>query len=296
MKKYMVIYNPSSGKELAQQKIFYIAKKILATEDVEFNFYATKQKGDATKASTRACAANYDMIFSCGGDGTVHEVVNGIMSSDKKTKLAILPAGTVNDFAQQLGIPKDTSHFINLLKNENYKKVDLGKANDKYFVNVVGGGAFTNIPHTVHTDVKTILGKYAYYFYAALDIPGQLNNSYEIEYSFDNNSLKINTFLFLISNTSSVGGFKYLSPKAKFNDGLLDIIIIEKTTPSDLMLIFTSLIYGHHINHSKVHYFQSKNITINSEPSINLDLDGEFGGSTPITISSVNEAIEILAP
>ena len=105
MKRYFVIYNPSSGKELAGQKIFRISETVLEKEDVEFTFYATKKKGDAESAALRGCMEGYDMIVSCGGDGTVSEIVNGIMKSPVKTKLAILPAGTVNDFAVQLKAP-----------------------------------------------------------------------------------------------------------------------------------------------------------------------------------------------
>ena len=296
MKRYMVIYNPSSGKELATQKIFDIAKRILATKDIEFSFYATKKKGDAIDAAIRSCSNNYDLIISCGGDGTVNEVVNGIMLSDKKCKLAILPAGTVNDFAIQLNIPRSVVNFTKLLSEENFKKIDIGKANDKYFANVIGGGAFTNIPYNVTSDTKTTLGKYAYYFQAALEIPGQLDKSYRIHYTFDNNELEINTFLFIISNTSSVGGFKYLSPNAKYTDGLLDIIIIEKCTPTDLLQIFTGILNGQHVNHNKVHYFQSEKIIIDSKSKITLDFDGELGDTTPVTVSSVNKAIEILVP
>ena len=296
MKRYMVIYNPSSGKETAAQKIFGIAKRTLAVKDVEFTFYATKKKGDATKAARRACDNDYDLVISCGGDGTVNEVVNGIMLSNKKSKLAILPVGTINDFAQQLNIPKGIINFTKLLNVESFKKIDLGKANDKYFVNVVGGGAFTNIPHIVPSDVKTSFGKYAYYLQAAFEIPGQLDKSYNIKYTLDNKELEINTFLFLISNTSSVGGFKYLSPKAKCTDGLLDIMIIEKSSPADLLQIFTGILNGQHVNHGKVHYFQSEKVIIQSDTNITLDIDGEVGDTTPVTVSSINQAIEILTP
>lgn len=296
MKRYMVIYNPSSGKELAQQKVFGVAKRIMSVQEAEFTFYATKKKNDAQNAAKRAADNNYDVIITSGGDGTVHEVVNGMMLSENKIKLAILPAGTVNDFATQLRIPKGAINFSNILLNDSFKEVDLGKANSKYFVNVVGGGAFTNIPHSVPSDVKTILGKYAYYFQAALEIPGQLDKSYMIKYTLDDNIVEIDTFLFLISNTASVAGFKYLSPKAKCNDGLLDIMIIEKAKPSDLMQIFAGLLNGQHVNHSKVHYFQSKNIDIESNSKILLDLDGEEGDETPLKVNSINKAIKIFVP
>lgn len=296
MKKYFVIYNPTSGKELAGQKIFNVSETIMEIEDVEFTFFATKKKGDGEEAAIRGCSEGYDMIISCGGDGTVHEVVNGIMKSPCKSKLAIMPAGTVNDFASQLKMPKAYANFASLIMKQNFRTIDVGKINDDYFVNVVGGGAFMNIPHDVTIEEKTILGKYAYYFKAAFEVPGQLVNTNNINYNIDGKEYDINTLLFLVINSSGAGGFKKLCPKAKMNDGLLDIVIFEKANNTDLLQIFTMVFNGQHITHPKVHYFQGKNININCEKKIPIDTDGDFGGYVPAEISSVNNAIEILVP
>lgn len=296
MKKYMVIYNPSSGRETAGSKAFQACKYVMEKTDTEITFFATKKKNDAFITATKACDEGYDLIIACGGDGTVHEVVNGIMNSENITKLAILPSGTINDFAEQLCIPSIPEEFANLLLNPKFEPIDLGFLGDKYFMNVVCGGAFTNIPHKVNIDAKTIFGKYAYYFQAALEIPGQIEKSYNINYTIDGEEYNIDTVLFLISNTSSAGGFKYLSPKAKFNDGYLDIIIIEKAPATDLFQIFTGVFNGTHINHPKVHYHQAKNIDIECEQELIIDIDGELGGKTPINLTSVYRPLEILVP
>lgn len=242
----------------------------------------------------KACNENYDMIISCGGDGTVHEVINGIMKSEEKAKLAILPAGTINDFAQQLCIPATSEEFAQLLLSQKFEPVDVGCIGDTYFINVVGGGAFTSIPHTVNAEAKTLFGKYAYYFHAALEIPEQLEKSYNITYTLDGVEYKIDTFLFLVNNTAGAGGFKYLTPNAKYNDGYLDIIVFERASTQDLIQIFTGVFNGNHINHPKVHYLQAKNMKIECEQELVLDIDGELGGKTPIELSSVYKAIEIL--
>lgn len=296
MKRYFVIYNPSSGKELAAQKIFHAAETIMEIEDVEFTFFATKKKGDGETAAIRGCESGYDLIISCGGDGTVHEIVNGIMKSSKRSKLAILPAGTVNDFAEQLKMPKAYANFASLILKQNFKTIDVGKFNDDYFINVVGGGAFTSIPHNVTVEAKTILGKYAYYFRAAVQAPGELENSHDITYIIDGEQYKFNTLLFLIINSSGAGGFKYLCPNSKIDDGFVDIVIFEKTNNADLLQIFTKVFNGQHIKHPKVHYYQGKNIKIRSDRDLSIDADGDFGGFAPAEISSVHNAIEILVP
>lgn len=296
MEKYLVIYNPSSGKETVQQKIFQIIKDFLIDEDASATFVSTKKKGDAEEAAKMACQENFDLIIACGGDGTINEVVNGIMHSPCKIKLAILPSGTVNDFATYMKIPNGIPEFVRMLKNKNTKKVDVGKANDRYFINVVSGGAFTNIPHEVPIDIKTILGKYSYYFQAAIEIPNQIFKSYHLSVESLGNCLDLEALIFIVSNTPSIGGFKKLSPDAKYNDGLFDVVIIEKAPPLVLFEIFTSISSGEHINHPSVHYFKTSEITINSETKLTIDIDGEYGFQTPVKINIINEGIELLVP
>jgi len=296
MKRYFVIYNPSSGKELAAYKVFGAAETLMSVEDAEFSFYSTKKKGDGEEAAIRACRLDYEMIITCGGDGTVNEVVNGMMKCSNRPKLAIMPAGTVNDFAEQLNLPKAQENFASLIMQNKYSTIDVGKINEKYFMNVVGGGAFTTIPHRVTIDAKTILGKYAYYYQAAVKVPDELEICEEIEYIIDGKKLGYNTLLFLVLNSAGAGGFKYLCPKAKLDDGLLDIVIFEKTNYAEMFQIFTKVFNGHHITHPKVHYFQAENIKIIPEKELLIDADGDPAGYAPAEVSSVHNAIDILVP
>ncbi len=296
MKRYKLIYNPSSGKEEAARKAFQIARLIMNKNDVEFTFYATKKKDDAMNKAIEACNDGYDMIFCCGGDGTVHEVVNGVMKCNKRPKLAIIPAGTVNDFAKFLEMPDSSEEFYKIFSKNKFKEVDVGKLNDSYFMNVIMGGIFANIPHSVSTDEKAMLGKIAYYLRALLEIPEQIENSFNIRYTVDGKVFDIDTHLFLINNTPGAGGFKNLCPNAKFDDGLLDLIIFEKSSNFDLVQIFAGVFNGQHINHPKVKYMKAKNITIESfDDKLVLDVDGEQGSKMPINISVESKALKILS-
>lgn len=296
MMKYMIIYNPSSGREAASNKVMQAARYLLEKQEAEVTLYATKKKDDAMNKATEACREGYDLIIACGGDGTVHEVINGIMACENRSKLAIFPAGTINDFAEQLGLPSNPEDVADLLLNPHYDFIDIGFLGNKFFMNVLSGGAFTNIPHSVGIEAKTLFGKHAYYLQAALEIPENLEKCYKIKYTLDDTEYNIDTFLFLVCNTAGAGGFKNLLPNAKYNDGLLDIIVFEKASPADLLQIFTGVFNGNHINHPKVHYFQAKNIKIECDDEISLDIDGEAGGNPPVEIVSVNRAIEILIP
>jgi diacylglycerol kinase (ATP) len=218
------------------------------------------------------------------------------MNSPCKSKLAVLPSGTVNDFATYMEIPTTVHEFTKLLKNQTYQKVDVGKANDKYFINVASGGAFTNIPYDVPSETKTILGKYSYYIRAAMEIPQQIEKSYKIKVTTEERTLELNALVFLISNTPSIGGFKKFSPDAKYNDGFFDVLVIEHSPPFELLNLFAKLLSGDHIHHKKVHYFKSKKVKIDSASDLVIDLDGEYGFKAPIEISMINEGLELLTP
>jgi diacylglycerol kinase (ATP) len=296
MERFLVIYNPSSGKETVQQKIFQIAKEFLVDEDISITFISTKKQGDAVEAAKAACADGYDLIIACGGDGTINEVVNGIMHSPCKTKLAILPSGTVNDFGTYMGIPTSVNGFITMLKNKKTALVDVGKANDRYFINVISGGAFTNIAHEIPSETKSIFGKYAYYFQAAIEIPTQIYKSHHLHIKTETESLNLEALVFMVSNTPSIGGMKKLSPDAKYDDGLFDVVIIEKAPPFALLEIFSGFASGDHVNHPSVHYFKSSQIAIDAEEEIIMDIDGEYGFTTPVDIKIIRKAIELLVP
>ena len=296
MNRYFVIYNPSSGKELAGYKVFGAAETLMNVEDAEFLFYSTKKKGDGEEAAKRACQYGYEMIIACGGDGTVNEVVNGMMKCCYRPKLAIMPAGTVNDFGEQLNLPKAQENFASLIMQKKFRTIDVGRVNEDYFVNVVGGGAFTTISHKVTIDAKTILGKYAYYYRAAVKVPDELEVCENINYIIDGKQYDYKTLLFLVLNSAGAGGFRYLCPKAELDDGLLDIVIFEKTSNAELFQIFTKVFNGQHIRHPKVHYYQAENIKIIPEKELLIDADGDPAGYAPAEISSVHNAIDILVP
>ncbi len=296
MEKYLVIYNPSSGKETVQQKMFQIAKEFLIDQNTSITFISTKKQGDATEAAKSACAEDYDLIIACGGDGTINEVVNGIMAAPCKTKLAILPSGTMNDFASHIGIPTTVSEFTYMLKQQHTKKIDVGRANDRYFINVVSGGAFTNIPHEVAHEAKSIFGKYAYYFQAAIEIPNQIFKCHPLTIRTDDDTYNVDALVFIVSNTPSIGGIKKMSPDAKYDDGLFDVVIIKKAPPLTLLEIFSGFASGDHVRHSSVQYFKTSQLTIETNEELIVDIDGEYGFTTPLTIDICRGAIELIVP
>ena len=292
MKKVKIICNPSSGRQLMQRRIDSICE-LLIDEGYTIGKTITRKKNDAMFETIKCCKEDWDIIIACGGDGTVNEVAKGIVLGGRKIPVAILAAGTVNDFANYLDLPKSSRDFYELIKNGNTLDVDLGSVRDEYFVNVAAGGLLTNVGYQVQPEVKAILGRMAYYLEALKEIPKQKFEPIRVKFESEEYTNEEDILLFLLTNSSSIGGFKYLAPKAYVSDGYLDSIIIKKSDVQDLVSIFISIFSGEHINHPNVVYFKTKKLTIHTEEDVPIDIDGEYGGKLPATFEVVPNSFKI---
>ncbi len=295
LKKIRIIYNPSSGRQIAQGKLEQIAK-ILLDEGYVVSKFATSKKNDAYEETKKTAAENWDIIIASGGDGTLNEVASGIADSGSKIPVAILPSGTVNDFAAYMSLTNNVDKFCRMIKSGKTKTVDLGKVNDKYFVNVAAGGFLTEIAHEVPGDMKTIFGSMAYYLEGLKRLAVNTLKTFKAEIISDEFNGNEEILMFMISNTSSIGGFKNLAPTATAEDGLLDCLLFRKCDIQDLIGIFMEIQSGEHINNPNVIYFKTKSITINTNDRITLDLDGEHAGTLPAEIKIEPQIFKILVP
>ncbi len=293
MKKVKIIYNPSSGRQSTERRVDRLSK-LLLDDGYILNKFITRKKDDAMLETIRACQEDWDIIIACGGDGTVNEVAKGIANSERKVPVAILSSGTVNDFANYMKIPKNINLFYEMIKRERTIDVDLGKVNDEYFVNVAAGGLLSSVGYQVLPETKMVLGRMAYYLEGLREITTQNFEPIRINIESEEYTKDEDIFLFLISNSSSIGGFKKLAPKADVLDGLLDVVIIKKSDVQDLASIFFNIFSGDHVNHPNVKYFKTKKIRLTVEKDMDIDIDGEYGGKLPATFEVVPKAFRLL--
>lgn len=295
-----IILNPSSGKQIVQKNLDRIIGNLIIDGVLNHvDVFATKDKFDALNEVKKLKSGEYDFIIPVGGDGTVNEVVNGIMLGKCKIPMAILPAGTVNDFGQFLNIPTDVHKFCNMIKNNKRKVIDVGKVGNRYFINVLAGGLLTDVGYKVSSDSKTVLGKYAYYIEGMKEFPKQIFRSVNLGIKSEEFSGEEDIFMFVITNIPTIGGFKKIAPRAQFDDGLLDVCIIKKsewTEWSEVISLLIKAMKGEHINHPKVLYIQTPKIELDTRENIELDIDGEQGSRLPATIEVVPKALEIIVP
>ncbi|WP_231570997.1 diacylglycerol kinase [Gordoniibacillus kamchatkensis] len=259
---------------------------------LETSTHATIGESDATLAAAEAVERGFDVVIAAGGDGTLYEVINGLAEKENRPTLGILPLGTTNDFARALAIPRNLDAACDLIVKGFTRDIDVGKVNSRYFINIGGGGSLTELTYEVPSKLKTMIGQLAYYMKGLEKLPRLrpielLMKSPEIE-------LHEEVMMFLVTNSNSVGGFERLAPEASLNDGLLDVLVLKRCNLAEFIRLVTLALRGEHLNDSNVIYFQTNRLEVSSPDYVQLNLDGEFGGTLPCVFSSLKSHLNII--
>ena len=276
MKKRMLfVFNPKAGKGRIKMHLLDIVD-IFNKGGYEVIIRATQGPKDAYE-QVKEYADQVDLIACSGGDGTLDEVVTGIVEVGSQTPIGYIPAGSTNDFANSLFMPKSMTAAASMIMEEKIYHCDIGKFNNQTFAYVAAFGLFTNVSYETDQDLKNILGHVAY----VLEGMKQLFEvkSYHLKVTSDELTVE-NDFIYgMISNSRSVGGFKNLTGKnVDMNDGLFEVtLIVHPKNPLQLQEIITALVMAED-NTDLIYSFKTKKLTIESDEEVPWTLDGEFGG------------------
>ncbi|MBS5111262.1 MAG: diacylglycerol kinase family lipid kinase [Coprobacillus cateniformis] len=293
----LFIVNPSSGTKTIQKRLDKIIGQMVLQQIVNHvDVFYTQKKNDAYHRCLVLDPNDYDFIVSVGGDGTVNEIISGMIEKKLEIPLAILPGGTVNDFANHLSLPSTSRQFIQMLKDFHTIKVDVGKVNNGYFANVIAGGMFSDISFQVSKTDKERFGPLAYYVNGIRQLPTQLHTSLHLKVKTENEEFEEDARLFMITNTSQVGGFKDITPHASIQDGQLDLLIIKKCSATDMISLFKDYKLNAHEKSPFIRYIQAKEMTIECDKDIIYDVDGEEGTTFPIHVTVAKHALNIIIP
>ena len=289
MKRARIIYNPTAGREMFKKELAGVLNRF-EQAGYETSTHATTGEGDATTAAAAAVEREFDLVVVAGGDGTINEVIKGIAPYDNRPEVGIIPAGTTNDFARALSIPRDIKKAVNIILDENnVKPLDIGKVNNSYFVNIAGGGDLTELTYDVPSKMKAVIGQLAYYIKGIEKLPSLKPVSTKIEY--DDRVFEGDIMLFLVANTNSVGGFEKLAPDALIDDGYFDLIILKATKLPEFIRIASLGMRGQHIENESIIYTQAKRIKVTPKEKMLLNVDGEFGGELPGELINLKQHI-----
>lgn len=295
MKRLLFIYNPHAGKELLKPKVSDIVD-IFVKAGYEVTIYPTQSYRDAYRKVKEYEAGTYDLIVCSGGDGTIDEVVTGMMRRETRDPIGYIPTGTTNDFARSLHIPKGLLEAADNAVNGVVFPCDVGRFNKGIFVYIAAFGLFTDVSYETDQNMKNVLGHLAYILEGAkrlFNVP-----SYHMIVEHDGEVLEGEFIYGMVTNSRSVGGFRNMVGKQiVFDDGLFEVTLIKAPkNPIELQEIIAALLIEQ-IDTKHMYTFKTGKITFESVEEISWTLDGEFGGEHDyVEIENLQKQLEIMVP
>ena len=284
--KIAFLHNPNSGQR-PMEWMQAVRRDCVAHELVEFNLL---ERDDY-------CEDTFDLILIAGGDGTVNRVVSRLIETNVETPIGVIPAGTANDYATHLKVPQDINKCIPALLSGRQRKLDVGLANGRVFINICGVGNFmeSNIGH--NRDTKKAWGKLAYYW-QGIEKFFKVRPC-KLRIKADGKRIKGKFYTVMAMCGTSAGGFAEMAKDAKSDDGLLDFIGIRAVPIIELPLLFLKIILGKHLKDRRILHFQASEIKIEKRTRRNKkfdisNIDGEEGPHLPLKISLLLKKITVI--
>ena len=275
-KKMLFVFNPKAGKGKIKTHLLDIVD-IFSSHNYEIIIRSTQAPRDAYEKA-KEYADSVDLIVCSGGDGTLDEVVTGIMEVDSSVPIGYIPAGSTNDFANSLFMPKNMIRVAEMIMAEELYHCDIGRFNQKTFAYVAAFGLFTDVSYETDQDLKNVLGHVAYVLEGVkrlFDI-----KSYHMKVSSEEVQVEDDFIVGMITNSRSVGGFKNLTGKnVDMNDGFFEVtLIVHPKNPLQLQEIMTALVMAED-NTDMIYSFKTRQLTMETDEEVPWTLDGEFGGN-----------------
>ncbi len=294
MKKLYFILNLQSGKATISSKLALVID-MFTKAGYEVTARPTQERMDACAAAKYACGQGFDLIVCSGGDGTLNEVIQGVMRSDNKLPIGYIPAGSTNDFARGVGIPRNIIDAAQWIIDGKEYPCDIGSFNDKYFTYIAAFGAFTEVTYETSQQVKNVLGHVAY----VLNGISRLKNikSYHMKITYDEETIEDNYIFGMVTNSSSVAGLLSLN-EFLLDDGLYEVTLIKTPgNPLDLQRIIHSLLnIDIDIDTAYIKSFRTSKIKFECSEEIQWTIDGEFGGAyKSVDICNNKQAIVLMS-
>ncbi|MFL7838838.1 MAG: diacylglycerol/lipid kinase family protein [Candidatus Promineifilaceae bacterium] len=298
----MIILNPNADLGHGADFLEIIKEIIRPLPEVEI--VPTDRSGHARELAKQAVADGYDIVVAAGGDGTINEVVNGIMLSNKQgIKLGIIPVGSGNDFAHSMGVSKDVSTAVGDILNGQTRLVDVGLVEDdkdrrRYFVNNLGVGFDANV--IIRSQDITWLRGFPKYMAAVLTTLAQDYLPYHLQVRFDEDEVVSQETLFLYMGVGTRGGGGFLlTPDALHDDDLIDSCTVPMLGRMRLISLISSAIKGTHVNTPYPQMRQNKQIIIHSEEAMPIQIEGEIYAVPEddvhqIMVTSLPAALEVV--
>jgi diacylglycerol kinase (ATP) len=294
----LIILNPYAGHETAAR----LRRRLggaFAERDVAFDLVTTQYAGHAAILAREAVALGYRAVAACGGDGTLAEVATGLAGS--ATPLAILPQGTGNQVAQNLGIPMDLEDAVDVAVGGRITSIDLGRMGDRAFALLAGAGLDAAVMQTATRELKERWGFAAYVYAAVREALTAAPRRFHI--TTDERAFEVDAVSVMVANVGELFT-KWLPlrvplgprPTSAWHDGLLDVVVVAPRNPQDVAALLWQAAQRRFASSDRLIHFQTGSITIDADPAIAVQIDGDPAGMTPVAIAVMRDAMRVIVP
>ena len=294
----VVIINPTGGRGMAGKMVPEIRKRLGAKAE-GWIWQFTKKRGDAEAMARQAALAHTPLVVSVGGDGTLHEVVNGVLGTE--TVVGLIPFGTGNDFARAFGLQGDLDAACRAVTEGVVKQIDVGviegqgTEGPRHFLVLSGAGFDARTAQMVNNGIRGLSGPLAYVWGAILTLKDF--QPFALTLTLDSEPPRTVQAMFVsFANVETTGGGMKIAPGAKPDDGCLDICLVEKVSKLTLLYQLSQVFSGRHTLHPAVSMLRAQSLAINADPPQPLLIDGEVCGTTPATVRLLPGALRFMAP
>ena len=286
-----IIINPLSGgaSPAKGRKRAELAADALAKCGEEADIFVTEGRGHARELAAAEAKRGARLVIAWGGDGTINEVVNGLAGAS--VTLGLLPIGTMNVFATELGLPVHDLEFCwSIVKSNSTRSVDLPKANQKFFVQLAGVGLDAQVVKETSSQLKRDFGPLSYLISAAQIAARQPPR---LLIQSEDASIDEGSFV-LVGNGRLYGGPFPFFKQAVIDDGLLDVIVFKRLGYLEIIKYLQDVVFSSDIHVPEIEYFQTRRLRVDSDQSVPVELDGELVGNCPVEFSLHEQSLRVL--
>jgi YegS/Rv2252/BmrU family lipid kinase len=296
----MLVFNPAAGQMRLRRQIDEVVQ-YLKGQGWDVDLRITEKRGDATRFAREAVASNYDMVVVAGGDGTNNEVINGDLVGSRVV-LGIIPVGTTNVFALEVGIPVTNPLYVRpildsarVLVEGRVRRIDVGRAGERYFLLMGGVGLDAEVGTHVQPEAKRRFGPLAYVPASLIAAKSFAGTRVIVE--MDGERVRDRAILITVNNTRLYGGVVQMAPKACLDDGLLDVCIFRGRNATQAFFSYIlGVLFRRHIYDPRVRYHQARRIIIRSARHVPVHVDDEPLGNTPVEFTVATRALRVVLP
>ena len=293
--KALFIYNGAAGQTEMDRALASVLP-VISTETKELKIVQTEEAGE-TKDICSKLGEQYDLVVILGGDGTVHEAINGLAGLRKRPVLAILPGGTCNDFSRMLKIPQNLKKAAEAIMNGLPVPVDVGKVNDHYFLNFWGIGLIAHTSNNIDENQKRLMGKMSYFISAFRTVKEA--EAFRFKMTTDHGEYEDEAVMIVVLNGKYIGANQIPLPTIQMDDGLFDVLIVKESSFGAFLELFslepaTPAKQNFDVSEARLMHLQTTSLSIETEDILAADTDGEIYMETPATMEVLKHHLQMI--